>query len=348
MIEDWMTDGRKIPDEVMNYIRKMAVYAVKELNESPETVARVFNINRHCIYRWLKQYNENDYKGLETVTAPGATPLITQEMDNWLKETILNKMPMDFGYDTHLWTSRILKELLRKQFYIEVTDDAVSLHLKALGLTYQKPRYQDKAQKSQEVDYFLNHKFPQIQRLAAKLGADIAFEDESGVGVQTRSGRTWGLKGQTPVIPVTTQRGGFNVLSTVTAQGKMSYSLAEKSIDSVRYIKFLKQLIKNREKPLILLADNVSFHNSKAVREFVKKNRTKLRVFFLPKHSPELNPDEQVWHEIKDNKIGKQPIKSKADLKERLKSELASLQKNTKRIASFFCLKDTEYAACPS
>ncbi len=45
----------------------------------------------------------------------------------------------------------------------------------------------------------------------------------------------------------------------------------------------------------------------------------------MPKHVPEMNPDEQVWNEIKTNKIGKQPIKDKADLKKRLHSALASL-----------------------
>lgn len=68
-------------------------------------------------------------------------------------------------------------------------------------------------------------------------------------------------------------------------------------------------------------------------------------IFFLPKRAPELNPDEQVWGEIKVNRIGKQPVKGKKDLKKRLLSALGSLQKNAKRIISFFNLPDTEYAA---
>ena len=45
----------------------------------------------------------------------------------------------------------------------------------------------------------------------------IAFEDEAGVGLRTHSGRTWGLAGETPEVAVTDQRGGYNVLSTVSA-----------------------------------------------------------------------------------------------------------------------------------
>jgi transposase len=90
--------------------------------------------------------------------------------------------------------------------------------------------------------------------------------------------------------------------------------------------------------------DHATFHASKQVRNFVRAHRSLLRVFFLPKRAPEFNPDEQVWNEIKNNRIGKQAVKNKEDLKERLVSALDSLQQNTKRVISFFSLPDTQYA----
>ena len=58
MNEEWLVDGRKIPDEVRGYIRKIAVQAVRENGQSPEVVAKVLNFNRSCLYEWLKQYDE--------------------------------------------------------------------------------------------------------------------------------------------------------------------------------------------------------------------------------------------------------------------------------------------------
>jgi hypothetical protein len=91
---------------------------------------------------------------------------------------------------------------LEQNFGVKVSDCAVRLHLKAMGLTCQKPEYQDVQRDEAEIDNFLNNKFPRIQKLAEKMAADIAFEDEAGVGIMTRQGRTWGLSGQTPVIKV--------------------------------------------------------------------------------------------------------------------------------------------------
>jgi hypothetical protein len=49
------------------------------------------------------------------------------------------------------------------------------------------------------------------------------------------------------------QRGGYNVLSAVTAEGGMDYSIKEGTINGERYIEFLEELILNRGRPLILL-----------------------------------------------------------------------------------------------
>ena len=94
-----------------------------------------------------------------------------------------------------------------------------------------------------------------------------------------------------------------------------------------------------------MLAYHATFHHSKQVRDYVPAHRSQLRVFFLPKRAPEYNPDEQVWNEVKNNRIGKQPVKNKEDSKTRLTSALYSLKQNTLRIISFFHLPHTKYAA---
>jgi transposase len=293
----------------------------------------------------LKHYDEGGYEALESQPAPGAEPLVTGAMEEWLKQTVLTHTPVDFGYDTTLWTRDMLAELLKKEFGEAVSGSTVSLHLRKLGLSYQQPTYQDRDRDPGEVERFLNDKFPRTQRLADKLGADIGFEDEAGVGIMTRSGRTWGLVGKTPVVRVGTKRGGYNVLSMVTPTGEMKCSVTADSIDSVHYIEFLKNLIRDRARPLILLGDRISFHHSQKVRDFVRAHRAQLRIFFLPRRTPEMNPDEQVWNEIKNHRIGKQPVENKNDLKKRLYSALRSVQKNTGRILSFFQLPATQYAS---
>lgn len=345
MNDEWLADGRKIPDEVMSYFRKRAVQAIRERKQSPEVVAAVFGFNRSSIYEWLRNYDQGGYPALETRNPPGADPLITPTIEHWLKETVLNSTPVHHGYDTRLWNRELLAELIQKTFDVKVDGSTVSLHLHAVGLSYQQPAYQDGARDEQEVELFLTKKFPMIKRLAEKMGADIGFEDEAGIGLTSRAGRTWGAVGHPPAIPVSMDRQGYNLLSMITPQGTLQYAVTTAKVDSAQYIQFLFELIAPRERPLILLVDHVSFHDSKPVRDFVRAHRQKLRIFFLPKHAPELNPDEQVWNEIKHNQIGKQPVKNKQDLGKRIFDALKSLRNQADRIKSFFELPDTKYAS---
>jgi transposase len=214
-----------------------------------------------------------------------------------------------------------------------------------MNLSCQKPCYQAKGQNPKKVADFLNNKFKRIQKLAQNRGADIAFEDEAGIGIMTRSGRTWGTVGSPPTVVVSDQRGGYNVLSIVPPKGELFYDREERHIDGKRYIEFLQKVLQGRARPLIVIADNVSYHRSQEVRDFGRANRQKIRMFFLPTHSPKLNPDEQVWNEVKHRQLGKQPIINKLDLKRRIHSSLLLLQQQIAKVRSFFQLPDTRYAA---
>ena len=347
MKADWLSDARQIPDEVMNYLRPIAVRAVEEKHYSPELIADILGISRSSIYDWLRWYRDTGEAALDTRLAPGAPAVITPVMDWWLKQTVLNSTPVDHGYDTVLWTRSILAELLKKHFGIWVSESTVGLHLHQLDLSCQTPCYHALEQDRAKVVTFLEVKFPKIQRLAEKMGADIAFEDEAGVGIMTRSGRTWGEVGHPPEVAVSDRRGGYNVLSIITATGDLRDSLEEANINGERYVEFLQQILRDRTRPLIIIADQASFHKSAVVHKFVRAHRTQIRMFFFPTHSPELNPDEQVWNELKHRQLGKQPIKNKTDLKQRIHSILKSLQLKAEKVRSFFQLPDTKYAAIP-
>lgn len=345
MKPNWLSDARLIPDEVMSYIRKIAVHAVDENHYSPEDVIKILGFSRSCMYDWLHRYKENGYEGLDTKKAPGMSPTVTEEMDLWLKRTVLKSTPEDFGYDTTLWTCDLLAELLAEKYGVNVIGSTVNHHLHQLGLTSQKPNYIAREQDPAAVEQFLAEKFHKIQSFAKKIGADIGFEDEAAVDLRDRSGTTWGQRGIRPNVYVTGQRGRVNILSVVTAKGDLHYHVTENSINSEEYIQFLEKLIDERDRALFLIVDRASFHCSKQVRKFVWRHRDEIRLYYLPTYSPELNPDEHVWEEIKDKQIGRQPIKTKGDLKKHTNTALKSLKDHAERVISFFHLPETQYAA---
>ena len=178
MKPNWLSDARLIPDKVMSYLRKIAVHAVVENHYSPEDVIKIFGFSRSVIYDWLKRYEKDGYGGLDTKKAPGVSPIVTEEMDVWLKQTILDSTPEDFGYDTALWTCDLLAELLSERYGVRVIGETVNHHLHQLNLTNQKPNYIAREQDPAAVEQFVEEKFPKIQRLAKNVDADAARHGE--------------------------------------------------------------------------------------------------------------------------------------------------------------------------
>ena len=109
MNAEWMFDARKIPDLVMNYLRRIAVRAIEEKHYSPELVADLFGIDRTSIYDWLRKYRQQGEEALDTRKAPSAPWVITPDIDAWLKET---KGPIDFEH-------RLYDALLKLQEFKE-------------------------------------------------------------------------------------------------------------------------------------------------------------------------------------------------------------------------------------
>lgn len=345
MKPSWLSDARQIPDEVMTFIRQIAVCAINEKNFNPDDVSDMLGVSRSSIYDWLHRYATDGYEGLETRKAPGTPPLITEKMDEWLSDTVLIKTPESFGYDTPLWTSDILAELLKRHFGVTVGGAAVTRHLKELGLSYQKPCYYAKEQNPANLKNFVEEKFIKIKSFAEKIGAEIWFEDEAGIDLRERSGGTWGASGHPPKVAVTGQRGRYNVLSAVSSQGHLDYWITDRNITAIMFVFFLKKLITDRQRPIFLIIDRASYHKSWLVRKFIWRHRKNIRLFYLPSYSPEINPDEHVWEEIKDKKLGRAAIISKLHLKVKLQESLHVLEQNVDRVKSFFHLPETSYAA---
>ncbi|EGV27658.1 transposase, IS885 [Thiorhodococcus drewsii AZ1] len=153
-------------------------------------------------------------------------------------------------------------------------------HLHKLNLTYQKPVLIPREQDPAAVEHFVNEEFPKIQRFANKIQADIGFEDEAGIDLRERSGKTWSARSVRPEVFVTGKRGRLNVLSVITAQGELRYHVTEKSIASKEHVHFLRQLMEKRTRPLIWIVDRAPFHRSRMVREFVCKHRHQIRLHY--------------------------------------------------------------------
>ena len=65
------------------------------------------------------------------------------------------------------------------------------------------------------------------------------------------------------------------------------------------YIEFLKQLIEDNDKPVILIEDGAPYHGRRIVKDFIEKHSKQITVERLPSYSPDYNPIEKLWKNTK-------------------------------------------------
>lgn len=70
-------------------------------------------------------------------------------------------------------------------------------------------------------------------------------------------------------------------------------------------IEFLERLMINASSPIFLVVDGHATHEAKPVKRFVQEQDGWLNLHGLPAYSPELNPDQFVWNNLKNNAVGR-------------------------------------------
>lgn len=335
------TDGRKLSHEALEGIRIQAVKSVVQLQNSPELVIQGLGFGRTVIYDWLKKYQEGGWQALKSSKAKGPEPKITKQEEKKLKRW-LTKNPRQLAIDFGLWTLTSIQELLQKKFSKQLHISNVSRLLKRIGYTHQKPLYRAYEQNPQAVTKWQQVEYPKICKEAKKEGREIFFSDESGFRSTGAKEKTWAKKGQRPIVRTIGKRYGVNAISAISPKGHFRFSLYEGSFTGRTFIDFLKKLLQSSNQSITLIVDGHPAHKQKAVKKFTDNTNGRLKIYFLPPYSPELNPDEQVWQHTKPV-IHKEFPKSKARFKSKIRSHLHKLQKLPELIKSFFSHPDVSY-----
>lgn len=329
---------------MLTELRQRGVASV-QAGQSPETVAAALGVNRVTIYGWLALYRNGGWSALEAGKRGGRSPKLDGKALKWIFDTVTKKNPLQLKFTFALWTSKMVGEVIRSKFGVSLSKASVCRLLGQLGLTPQRPVWRAYQQRSEDVKHWLESEYPRIRSLARKNRAQLFFGDEAGVRSDHHAGTTWAERGKTPVVSSTGARFGLNIISAVSAQGEFRFMTVPGRVNSGVFITFLKRLVHGAERPVYLIVDSHSAHRSKAVETFVQSLKGRLRLFYLPPYSPELNPDEAAWNDLKNNGLGRQSIAGADDLKAKTISFLAFLAKSPERVRGYFNTATTMYAA---
>jgi transposase len=173
------------------------------------------------------------------------------------------------------------------------------------------------------------------QKKAQREGRVIVFIDESGLSERPTRVRTWAPKGQTPVIQFHFNWKQLSMIAGVSLSSAY-FRLHEGSIKSPQIVEFLKALVKQVGRRLLIVWDGLKAHRSRLVRDYVDTLDGKVELAFLPPYAPDLNPVEYLWAWLKRHALANYCPNSIADLADTARGKLKSAQRRKTLIAAFW------------
>jgi transposase len=335
-------DGRKLDHATLEALRVRAVRQI-EAGEHPEDVARVLGMRRSTVYGWVAKYREGGLGALKAKPVPGRPPKLDGVAMRRLYGLVVGSDPRQLQFEFALWTREMVRELIRREFGVGLSAVSVGRLLRTLGLSPQRPLWRAWQADPERVKAWREEEFPAIRAWAKKEGATIYFADEAGIRSDYHAGTTWAPVGLTPVVKTTGSRHSINMISAVTQAGVLRFSVFTGTCTAKVFIDFCTKLLADTEGPVFLVVDGHPVHKAKATKKFIDSTGGRLRLFLLPGYSPQLNPDEWVWKNVKHDRIGRAGIKDAEDLKTKAISALRRLQKLPALIRAFFTDPDLRY-----
>ena len=251
-------DGRTLDHRTLEAIRLMAVERVREGERAAEVI-EAYGFNRTTIYKWLKAAFRPGVgiKALRSTKATGRPRSLSPAQERQVFRWINGRDPRQYGLDFGLWTRTVVAELIEKKFGVHLGVSAVGELLAKLGLTPQKPLQRAYQRDPQAIERWQRETYPAIARKAKRQGAEVFFWDESGFRADTVHGKTWGVRGQTPVVERPGQRQSVSAASAVTAQGAFWFCVYEGALNGELFVELLKKMMHRRRKPVHLVLDSL-------------------------------------------------------------------------------------------
>jgi transposase len=301
-------------------------------------VAASLGVHRGWAYKVLAKARGRGHgaRALLSRKGTGRPRTLTAAQERQVFRWVNGKNPRQYGFDFGLWTRLIVRELVSQRFAVTLSLASIGALLARVGLTPQKPLQRAYQRDPEAIERWVNQTYPAIARKAKREKAEIFFWDESGFRADAVHGKTWGVKGQTPVVQRPGQRQSISAASAVNAKGAFWFETYQGALSGELFVRLLKNMMAGRDKPIHLVVDGLPAHKKAIVKEYVASTVGALTLHFLPGYAPDLNPDELVWSHAKRTGVARSPLRAGEKLQQRVDEQLRSMADDTALIRSFF------------
>jgi transposase len=342
-----LPDARELSDEVLEALRLRALRGC-QLGLSEGEVAEILGVARETVCRWWSAYADHGVSALPQRRSGrplGSGRLLTDAQAERLQGLLRTHQPEEVGIAAPLWTRRAVRDLIRKEYQLDLAERTVGRYLKRWGFTAKRPRRHARDQDPEEVRQWLEETYPAIAARAEQEGAAIHWGDEVGVAADHQPALGYAPRGEPATQDVPDLHLRASQISTVTNRGEVRFMTYTRTMNAALFLVFLERLLRSTTGKVFLIVDRLRAHMTPAVQAWVAARPERLEVFYLPPYAPELNPDEYLNNDLKGQVNATGLPHNKAEVRSHIQGFMRQLLHLPEHVMNYFQHPSVQYAA---
>lgn len=267
--------------------------------DSMGEIAHTLGVSRTTPYEWLKTFLVEGIVGLKPIWQGGRPPKLIGSQKARLTE-IIKAGPQAAGLLAGGWNSAMIQQVIWQAFGVLYNVHYVCELLHNLGFSFQKARFvSDHLDEAKRLAW-LSQEWPRIYQQAKAMGGFILFGDEASFAQWGSLGYTWSPIGQQPTVQTSGKRRAYKVFGLIEFfSGQLFAEGILGKFTSETYTVFLQSVLNQTSAHLFLIQDGARYHTSQYTRQFFTLHANRLTVCQLPSYSPDYNPIEFLWRNVK-------------------------------------------------
>jgi Transposase and inactivated derivatives len=282
--------------EVGRVAMRAHMILLSERGYSPSEIADLHEVSHPTVQKWIDRFDEEGPEGLQDREREGRPRELGKEAREEI-ERLLEENPTEEGQNATRWTAPRIAEHLEREVGVDVHEDTVRRTLKQMEYSWTRPR---RKLPPTNPETYLKRLEAIVEAVAeADEGTSVLVEDETQVKQFPPLRRQWQPVGEQRPVRVPEENDKVALYGTLDLTSGETLVEAYEKGRSDFTIEYLKSVLKQIEGQVLLVWDQATWHTSKKVTRWIE-GRDRIETYLLPVRSPEANPMEDLWRELKE------------------------------------------------
>ena len=259
-------------------------------------IAKAVGIPKSIVYGWLQRVAVSGFDRIHDSESPGRPCRLSDEQKESLENDLL-KHPTECKFLGGSWTAKMVVRHIVNEFKILYSISGALWLTQRLNFSIRSPRpvpYNCATPEKQKE--YAENVVKMIKKYDDEHYKFLCLDAAGFVDAPSSSSRGIRRKGGKDAVQINYSKKSFQIIGAL-GQSTLDIQFHEK-VNSEAVIAFLEFLRRKYGKIFVIL-DNAAAHTSKAVNEYVKNTNGDVVLQFLPPRTPQHNPIEIQWREIR-------------------------------------------------